>query len=146
MKNIIIGIGLCIFFLVSCEPRIEMDMAQWADNAVITDVLLFTLQEEEHKLQEYYEYGETTTGVRRIFVASGSLVDEISASVTVNVPSTVDLNNIGLVIRHKAVYVVPLNGAPIAGYLADFTNGPYTYRLISADGTERDWIINFVLN
>ena len=130
----------CLLF--SCEPRIDFDMGQWGDNAFITDVLLFTLQEEEHQLQEYYENEETTTGIRRQFVNTTSAIDNDAAIVSVSVPAATDLTNVGLIIRHTAEKIEPLDGAPAAGYLDDFSSGSYKYRLTSADNTVRDWTIN----
>jgi hypothetical protein len=142
-KQILTGISLFVFMLFSCEPRIEFDEGQWGDNAVITDILLFTLEEQEHQLEEYYQNGETTTGIRRQFINVATNIDELAATVIVNVSSGTDLTKVGLVIRHMAKTIEPLNGAPKAGFLNDFSNGPYTYRVISADGTERDWTISF---
>ena len=142
-KHIVSGLSLLALVLCSCEPRIDLDNGQWGDNAVITDVLLFTLREQEHQLQEYYENDETATGVQRQFLSTTSAIDAGAASVTVTVPANVDLTNVGLVIRHKAVKIEPQGSAPKAGFLEDFSNGPYTYRVVSADGTERDWTIIF---
>lgn len=145
-KLVLCGLILFMVLFYSCEPRIDFDKGQWGDHAFITDVLIFKLEEEEHQLQEYYTDGQTTTGIRRVFLNTSSAIDNENARVVVTVPSTIDITNVGLVIRHEAVKVEPLNGSPLAGYLNDFSNGPYSYRLISADGTVRDWIIEFISN
>ena len=144
-KHIIIVMSLLAFVFSSCEPRIELDEGQWGDHAIITNVLLFIIEEEEHELQEHYVNGETTTGIRRYFISSNSVIDLESATVVVEVPGDTDLTNVGLVIRHEAVKIEPLDDSPKAGYLDDFSLGPYTYRVISADGTKRDWTISFSL-
>ena len=102
--------------------------------------------EQEHELQEYYENGETTTGIRRKFYSINTSIDEDAATVKVEVSNETDLSNAGLIIRHEAVKIEPVDGAPTPGFLSDFSGGPYTYRVISADGTERDWTISFVSN
>ncbi len=146
-KKLLTGtFALITLLFYSCEPRIEMDMAQWGDHAVITDVQLFYLLEEEHELQEYYEDGETTTGIRRQFYSINPSIDEDAATVNVEVSDETDLTNAGLIIRHEALKIEPVDGAPTPGFLNDFSGGPYTYRVISADGTERDWTISFVSN
>jgi hypothetical protein len=145
-KFVLYGLILFMVMFYSCEPRIDFEQGQWGDHAYITGVLIFKLEEEEHKLQEYYESGATTTGIRRVFLNTSSDIDNENARVVVTVPSNIDLTNVGLVIRHEAVKVEPLDESPLAGYLNDFSNGPYSYRLTSADGTVRDWIIEFILN
>jgi hypothetical protein len=142
-KLLIAAFALIGLMFYSCEPRIEMDMAQWGDHAVITDVQLFYLLEQEHELQEYYENGETTTGIRRKFYSVNSSIDEDAATVNVEVSSETDLTNAGLIIRHEAIKIEPLNEAPTPGFPSDFSDGPYTYLVTSADGTEREWTISF---
>lgn len=146
MKNyikIFAGLSITVSILFSCQPRIDFDEGQWGDNAVITDVLLFRLLEQEHQLQEYYENDQTTTGIQRQFLSTSSVIDEGAATVTVSVPGTIDLTNVGLIIRHKAARIEAQSGSPRAGFLDDFSGGPYRYRVISADGTTRDWTITF---
>ncbi len=145
LKHITIGLFLCLFFLVSCEPRIDFDEGQWGDNAIITAVLVFTVQEGDHQLQEYYENGELTTGIRRIFVGGTSIViDEDASTAVLSVPAATDLTNVGLVIRHKAKKIEPVSGSPIPGFVDDFSSGSFIYKVISADGTERNWTISIV--
>lgn len=146
MKNyikILAVLSITVSMLFSCQPRIDLDKGQWGDNAVITDVLLFRLLEQEHQLQEYYENDQTTTGIQRQFLPATSVIDEGAATVTVSVPGTIDLTNVGLIIRHKAARIEPQGASPRAGFLDDFSGGPYTYRVVSADGTTRDWTIVF---
>jgi len=146
-KQIITVMSLLVFLFSACEPRIEFDEGQWGDNAFITDVLVFIVQEEDHQLQEYYENGELTTGIRRQFINTSSEISEESASITVHVPSGTDLSNVGIVIRHTAKRIEPLSGSPVPGYLNNLSGGgPYTYRIVSADGTVRDWTVSFVVD
>lgn len=141
-KDIIPGFAVIVLFLCACEPRIDFDEGQWGDFAAITEVLLFRTDEQQHNLQDYYENDQKTTGIQRVFLTAPTTVDEGSATVIVNAAS-VDLTNIGIVIRHKAVRIEPLGNAPRAGYLADFSNGPYAYRVVSVNGVSRDWTIVF---
>ena len=145
-KKILFLFSIATFLFSSCEPRIDFDMGQWGDNAYITDILLFIVNEEEHELQEYYENGELTTGVRRQFLNINTEISDEAASVTVNVPEGTDLSNVGLIIRHTAEKIEPLGGSPLPGYIDDFSGGSFTYRVISADGTVRDWTINIYVD
>ena len=142
-KNILLPLGLIAYIMIACEPRIGLDEGQWGDHAYITSVIPFKLEEEEHQLQEYYENGVLTPGIRRIYVNATCSIDNTGFNVAVKVPSGTDLTNIGLIIMHEGKRIEPLNGAPIPGYLSDFSNRNYTYRVISADGTKRDWTISF---
>lgn len=146
MKHLAITFFISVFssmLLNSCEPRISFDEGQWGDHAFIEDVLLFKLEEEEHQLQEYYESGQTTTGIRRQFLNSSTEIDNEAANITINVPPETDMTNIGIVIRHTGVMIRPMNNAPVPGYLDDFSNGPYTYEVVSTDGSTRDYTITF---
>jgi hypothetical protein len=145
MKSIYKSISLLfmVTLFFSCAPRIELDEGQWGDHAFLTDVRLFIYNEEEHSLEEA-ELGdgsELVTGVQRVFLSTSSVVDDEAAVVDVTVPANTDLTQVGIIFRHTAKMIEPLNGAPVAGYIDDFSNSPYTYRVTSADGTVRDWIV-----
>lgn len=147
MKFIYKSIGLIFVFALffSCAPRIELDEGQWGDNAFLTDVKVFVYNEEEHSLEEA-ELGDGTElvpGIQRKFLSTSSVVDKDAAVVDVTVPANTDLTQVGIVFRHTAKIIEPLNGAPLAGYIDDFSNGPYTYRVTSADGTVRNWSVYF---
>ncbi|MGQ1786116.1 MULTISPECIES: DUF5018-related domain-containing protein [unclassified Saccharicrinis] len=148
MKNII-KFGFIFLFmasLFSCDPRIEMDMAQWGDNAFINNVQLFKLETKDGvKLEEYYVDETTVTGTRKVTVSSGTAVideDAFTATVTLNAGET--FTGIGFLIYHYGTKVEPLNGAPVAGIINDLSAGSFTYRVHSADGTTHDWTINVV--
>ncbi len=145
MKNIFINLVIAIFFgslITSCNPRIEMDLAQWGDHAFIDNVQIFNIQMQDQQLQEYYTGGVITPASKRIYVSVGNAtIDLVNFKVTVKVPSTVDLTKVGIEFFHKAVKIEPLNNAPIAGILNDFSAKQFVYRLESADGTTHDWTI-----
>jgi len=138
---IIIILGIGIVWLSSCQPRIEMDFAQWGDHAYIDKVNVFDYTEADHKLQEYYTDEQLTKGIRVHVISSNTVIDSTAAKAVVSVPSTTDLTKIGLFLNHRAVKVLPIDGAPKLGYVSDFSHGPYKYKLISADETERVWTI-----
>lgn len=146
MKNIKIQFGFLLVILVSlysCEPRIEMDMAQWGDNSNINNIQIFKLETQDGvKLEEYYVDETTLTGTRRVVVSSGAAtVDEDSHSVTVNLKAGETITGLGFLIYHYGTKVEPLNDAPIAGIINDLSTGPYTYRVYSADGSHTDWTV-----
>ncbi len=145
-KNIIYIFAVVLLAgLCSCEERIELDLSQWGDHAYIDNVQLFTLEADEHELQEFYTSGALTPARRRLFVSTGTaVIDSVNFTATMTVPAEVDRSRTGIIIYHKAEMVEPLGGAPIAGIINDFSASPYSYRLISADGSKHDWTINIV--
>ena len=149
MKNIKIKFGFLILLfavLSACEPRIEMDMAQWGDNAFINNVQLFKLETKDGvKLEEYYVDETTVTGTRKIVVSSGTaVIDEENYVATVTLKPDESFDYIGLLIYHYGTKVEPLNDAPVAGIVNDLSAGSFTYKVYSADGTTHDWLINIV--
>jgi hypothetical protein len=149
MKNIKIQfafIFLLMASLYSCDPRIEMDMSQWGDNAFINNVQLFKLETKDGvKLEEYYVDETTVTGTRQVIVSSGTaVIDEENYTVTVTLKATETFTGIGFLIYHYGTKVEPLNGAPVAGIINDLSAGSFTYRVYSADGTTHDWLITIV--
>jgi hypothetical protein len=145
-KNIIYIFAVLILAgLSSCEERITLDLGQWGDHAYIDNVQLFTLEADEHELHEFFTSGELTPARRRIFVSSGNaVIDSTSFTATMTVPATVDRSRTGIIIYHKAEMVEPLSNSPKAGIISDFSGSQYSYRLISADGTEHDWTVNII--
>lgn len=146
MKNIKIQFAFFFLLLVvlsSCDPRIEMDMDQWGDNAFINNVQLFKLETKDGvKLEEYYVDETTVTGTRRIVVSSGAAVidiDNYTATVTLKAGET--LTGIGFLIYHYGTKVEPLNNAPVAGIINDLSAGSFIYRVYSADKSIHDWTI-----
>jgi hypothetical protein len=145
-KNLIImKRNILIFFvllLAACEPRIELDLAQWGDHAFINNVQIFTLQVDNHQLQEYYTSQALTPAVRRLVASTGNaVIDPVAFTATVKVPAKVDLTRAGIIFYHVAEKIEPLNDAPKAGIIADFSAKNFSYKLTSADGTTHDWKI-----
>ena len=135
---------LVLMFFTSCEPRIDMDFAQWGDHAFIDKVNVFDYTEVERELQEYYTNKEYTTGIRVHIISSSTEIDSTTATAVVTVPSGIDLTQIGIFFSHKAMKIESVDGAPKAGYVTDLSHGPYKYKLFSADGTERTWTVSFI--
>ena len=144
MKKFSIAIIISwVFVLGSCEPRIDMDLAQWGDQAFIQNVQIFQLEfKDDLAMAEFYETGEYTTGVRRVILPETSIaIEKEDFVVTITVPSLESLTDAGFLITHRSTLVEPLNGSPKAGLPTDLTFGNFTYRLHSADGTTHDWTI-----
>lgn len=146
MKNILLVMVVALVTIIaSCGPRIDLDKSQWGDHAYLNDVQVFTFDEEEQELQEFYENGETTTAIRRNFVHVGkAAIDSTASTALVVVEAGTNLSNVGIIFFHRAEKIEPVGSAPAAGFLDDFSGGPYQYRLFSADGTQRDWTVSFV--
>lgn len=145
MKKIILTIAVISqIMLMSCEPRIGMDMDSWGDNAFIENVQLFKLEiKDDVKLQEWYENQTLVTGVRQIVISQGTAVIDLpSFTATVKLKAGEDISRVGIQFWHKATLIEPIDGAPRAGTINDFTARSFKYRLHSADGTVHDWTVN----
>lgn len=145
MKRIIaIIVILYPILFFSCEPRIEMDMEQWGDQAFIENVQLFKLEiKDSVKLQEWYENQTVVTGVRHTTISSGAAeIDQDAYIATVKLNAGEDITRVGIQFWHKARLIEPLDGAPKAGTINDFSDRSFKYRLYSADGTIHDWTVN----
>ncbi|MDX9881441.1 MAG: hypothetical protein RBS73_05205 [Prolixibacteraceae bacterium] len=138
--------SISFLLLISCEPRMELDMEQWGDHAFLTNVQVFTLQENEHQLQEYYESGMLTPARRRVIISTGNaVIDQTAFTATVTVPAATNISRAGLIFYHEAEKIEPQDGSPIAGIITDLSlSGNLTYRVISADGTTHDWKVIIV--
>lgn len=146
MKNIkyILFVFISVITLSSCEPRIDLDEGQWGNHSELINVLLYVYDFQDHELQEFRETGEITPGVRKIQRGTGVNIDLDAKTASVNLPSNFSLVDdvVALAVQHDGTLVEPLNGAPKMGLPADLTNGPYTYRVHSADGNFTDWTIS----
>ncbi|MCU0398929.1 MAG: hypothetical protein MUC73_12605 [Cyclobacteriaceae bacterium] len=127
---------------IACKPRIDMDLAQWGDKAIIDNVRIFNIQLQDQQLQEYYTSGVLTPASRRTYVSTGNaIIDLANFKATVTVPSTIDLTKTGIEFFHRAVNIEPVNGAPIAGIINDFSAKQFVYKVYSADGVTREWTV-----
>ena len=140
-------IHLFILFLIvnifsSCSPRVEMDIAQWGDHALIDNVKIFNLKAEDHNLQEYYTNGQVTPARQRVYVSVGNaVIDTKSYTATIQISAGIDLTKVGIEFYHQGTKIEPINNAPIAGIIGNFTAKQFVYRVYSADGTIHDWNI-----
>ncbi|TKG89806.1 hypothetical protein EYV94_24615 [Puteibacter caeruleilacunae] len=141
MRKILLATIAILAILTSCEPRIEFDEGQWGDHAYIDVVHVFTALEEEHELNEFYTDSIMVTGIKRKLESIETEVDSLNAIATVKINAGADRSNMGIIFSHRSKSIEPLDGSPMAGILSDFSedNGPFKYRLHSADGTTRDW-------
>ena len=100
---------------------------------------------DDVKLQEWYENETVVTGVRQIVISWGTAEinnDTFTASVKLHAGES--LNMAGIKFWHKATLIEPLNSAPKAGTVNDFSARSFKYRLHSADGTTHDWTVNII--
>lgn len=134
---------LTLVIFSSCEPRIDLDEGQWGDHSDLINVLVYVYQFQDHELQEFQETGELTPAVRKIQRGTGMSIDIETHTASVNLPAAYSLVDdvVVLAVQHDGTLIEPLNGAPIMGVPGDFTNGPFTYRVHSADGNFADWVI-----
>jgi hypothetical protein len=138
-------ISLLLATLMSCEPRIKLELDQWGDHAFLTNAQVFTLQADQQQLQEYFESGTLTPALRRVISSTGmAVIDSASFTATVKVPVSLDLTRTGFIFYHQAVRIEPTDNSPIAGIIADLSKKEFHYRLTSADGSFHDWTILIV--
>ena len=129
-------------FLYSCEPRIEMDMTQWGDHAIINNVQVFKYEVDDNPaLYETVVGVGGVSGVRRIIISDKATVDLENATVTVPLKGEETLTDAGLIFYHESVKIEPLEGSPKGGHTGDLSGRLAEYRLFSADGSTRDWKI-----
>lgn len=144
-NSLMLYILVCVGILSACEPRIDFDEGQWGDTAFITNVNIFTLQMADHEIQEFYESGELTPARRRVFISTGNaVIEDENFTATIRVPASADLTRAGIVIYHQSMRVEPVGNSPTAGILTDLSSREFVYKLVSADGTTRDWLIKIV--
>lgn len=130
---------LVILALPACmKPRVALDDTLWGDNAVITTAVLFKYDEVKNQLG----YNEPVTGYQNVGITTTSnVVDRDQATIRIVAAKGTDLTKIGIRFSHFAKKIEPQNGAPAAGVIADFSKGPFVYKVFSADGTIRDWTV-----
>lgn len=138
--NSIFIVALVGILFASCKPRITMDFDQWGNKAIIDNIQIFNIQLQDQQLQEYYTSGVLTPASRRTYVSIGNAVIDLpNFTATVRVPASIDLTKVGIEFFHKAVKIEPLNGAPIAGIIKDFSARQFVYKVYSANGVTREW-------
>ncbi|MEQ9287659.1 MAG: hypothetical protein RIG77_12150 [Cyclobacteriaceae bacterium] len=136
----------CIILMLcfSCGPRVDLDLAKYGDSAFLLDARLFRLEQADRQI---WEGDGTITGARRVFFSQGNAAidnDNFTATISVNSADAAFISEAGLTFTHRAQKIEPINGSPIAGVPADLTDGSFTYRVHSADGSWRDWTVNIV--
>ncbi|WP_316748109.1 DUF5018-related domain-containing protein [Pedobacter gandavensis] len=139
-KNIWYALPLIalLAFTGCMKPRAELDDTLWGDQAVLTSAVLFKYEEVKNKLG----YEEVVTGYQNVGITTNTnVLDKEKATIKIETVKGTDLTKIGIRFSHYAKKIEPMNGAPVAGMISDFSKGPYVYRLYSADGTVRDWTI-----
>lgn len=121
----------------SClKPRVELDQGAWGDNAFITNAVLFEYVEVTNDLG----YGTPVTGYQTKNIGTTSnVVDRDNATITIIAQKGTNLNKIGIRFSHYGTKIEPLDGAPTAGVISDFSKGYFRYKVYSADGTTREW-------
>ena len=141
MKALTIYSLLAILLTTACftsciKPRVELNEGAWGDQAYITSVVLFRYDSVTNQLG----YDQPVTGYQNVAVTTTTnLIDRPTATMTIVASRGTMLNRIGVRFSHFAQKIEPLNGAPPAGVISDFSKGPYIYKVISSDGTTRDW-------
>ncbi|WP_316812653.1 DUF5018-related domain-containing protein [Pedobacter heparinus] len=140
---------LMILSLGACtKARIEPDFSIYGDKAFITAVTTFDYITVTNPLN----YNEPVTGYQVRGLSNTTTIDRVNfkINVVVNNPTgtispsnpALDITKMGIRLANEATKIEPLNGAPAAGVIADFSKGPYVYRVYSADGSQHDWTIS----
>ncbi|MCL3781846.1 hypothetical protein EMN47_15785 [Prolixibacteraceae bacterium JC049] len=137
-------VAILMGMFCSCEPRIDMDMSQWGDHAIITNVQIFKYEVDDDPALYEKEKGLDAFGLRRIVISNQAKVDLENSKVTISLIGEETLSAAGFIFFHESTKVEPLNNSPIAGRVSDLSSKSFTYRLTSADGTVRDWTIEII--
>ena len=143
-KSLAIPLIIISFCFACTKPRIKPDYSIYGDKAFIKSVITFYYKEVKNNLN----YGEQVTGYQTINISNTQTVDSANKKINLVLAKNVgtdltDLSKIGIRINTDAQRVEPVNGAPTAGLIGDFSKGVYVYRIFSADGTTRDWTLTF---
>ncbi|NOR75089.1 MAG: hypothetical protein GQ525_08005 [Draconibacterium sp.] len=142
MKKIILILSVILLVVLnSCEPRITMDMDQWGDQAIITNVQVFKYEVDDNpNIYETMNDIGDISGLRRIIISNPASVDLDNSIVTISLKGEESLNEAGLIFYHQSERIEPVNG-PIGGIVGDLSSRSLTYRLHSVNGTTREWAI-----
>lgn len=120
------------------KERVELDDTVWGDQAFITGAVLFKYTVVTNQLG----YNEPVTGYQNTGISTTSnVVDKNNATVTIVAAKGTDITKMGIRFTHFAEKIEPLDGAPTAGVISDFSKGKFMYRVFSANGVVRDWTI-----
>lgn len=131
--------AMTIAYTACIKPRVELDDTVWGDKAYITSAVLFRYDTVRNQMG----YDQPVTGYQNVAVATTSnVVDRENATLTIVAAKGTNARQIGIRFSHFAQKIEPLDGAPPAGVVSDFSKGKYVYKLISADGTTRNWTVN----
>jgi len=143
MKKIVILISVIgLFIFNACEPRIDMDMAQWGVNASLTNVQIFKFEVDDNpSLYETRNNIGEISGYRRIIISKRAVIDEDNSTATIALKGNETLNEAGFIFYHRSIKIAPIDDAPRGGMIGDLTGRILKYKLYSADGTTRDWTI-----
>jgi hypothetical protein len=145
MKNrISLGLLFAIATLsVSClKPRITPDYSIYGDKAFIKSITTFKYIEVTNNLN----YNTPVTGDEIVNIKNKMTTDTIHTTISVITNVGTDLTQMGIRLINDAQKIEPINGAPVAGLIGDYSKGPYVYRVYSADGTVRDWSLTFTVS
>ncbi len=131
-------LGILIIASSCMKPSVELDDTVWGDQAVINQAVLFKYTEVKNQLG----YNEEVIGYQNTSVSTASnFVDKTNATITIVAVKGTDLTKIGIRFSHFAKLIEPLNNAPVAGVISDFSAGTFKYKVTSADGTVREWTL-----
>ena len=143
-KKITILIAMLVGLFCACEPRIEMDMDQWGDHAIITNVQIFKYEVDDDPALYEKVNGLDAFGLRRVVISNQAEVNLENSTVSISLIGDETLNEAGFIFFHESIKIEPLNNSPKGGMISDLSSKSFSYRLRSADGTVRDWTITIV--
>lgn len=137
MKRIILFVftALCMF---ACEPRVEMDRAQWELEAEITNAFIYTWEQKEVELPDGTKIMATT----KVTVSSDYDVDSENATIEITLKDGVDRTALSAYFYHTGKEIKPLDNAPALGELKNWSANTYKYRVLTEGELYKDWTIN----
>ncbi|MCT4648514.1 MAG: hypothetical protein N4A74_26235 [Carboxylicivirga sp.] len=136
MKKIIF-LTIAVLGLIACEPRIEMDRSQWDLEAEITDVFVYTWQQDEVTLPD----GSKVMGTKKVTVSSAYDVDSENATITITLKDGTERSQLSAYFYHTGKAIEPLDNSPKLGELADWSSDTYKYRVVTEGKLYKDWVV-----
>ena len=146
MKNIK-SLGWLLLILSICcmsclKARVEPNYSVYGDKAFIKSITTFKYKEVTNNLN----YDNPVTGDQAVNIKNKITTDTAGKKISIITDAGTDLTQLGIRLINDAQKIEPLNGAPAAGLISDYSKGPYVYRVYSADGTVRDWSLTFTVS
>ncbi|GAB3648684.1 hypothetical protein GCM10028791_12850 [Echinicola sediminis] len=148
MKKMNKNIGLFLLLLMAFSACLQAGLEELP---AFSDAEITRMRFEYRWINEEGDYPQLNVAPLDTEVSVDSENAVISCSITVpqanqdfpeSIRDQVGLSGIvGFADISNAAVLSQLHGAPLLGEVADFSNGPYQYRVTAADGSGKEWTL-----